>query len=229
MAACEESERCIGREAHRPRWRDRGGGRCRARCPPSGSSAPPAPPATRRSSAPRAAQTPAARAHASRKQRASRATAVILQEDVMWILCPAMTSEQHSPSHSCEDSKGCLMSTEYPRLRFELLGRGAKRPQALTAHPQCIQRARVPRRRQQAVGRQVLLLPADRDQQVDRHLGRLRRRVLRKRVHEVHHQQLRACACTKLDEAHRPLTVHVANSIHRHGVMRRCITQGLGD
>ena len=53
-----------------------------------------------------------------------------------------------------------------------------------------VERARVPRRGQQAVPGEVLLLLADGHEQVDRDLAGRRRRVLRQRLHQVPHKQL---------------------------------------
>jgi len=61
-------------------------------------------------------------------------------------------------------------------------------------HLQRVQRARVPRRRQQVVEEQVLLLLAHGDQQVDRRPAGLRRRVLRQHVGQLGHEELRARA-----------------------------------
>jgi len=61
-------------------------------------------------------------------------------------------------------------------------------------HLQRVQRARVPRRRQQVVEEQVLLLLAHGDQQVDRRPAGLRRRVLRQHVGQLGQKELRARA-----------------------------------
>ena len=71
------------------------------------------------------------------------------------------------------------------------------------AHPQRVERARVARRREQAVVREVLLLLADRDQQADRRPAGLRRRVLRQRVHQVPHKQLRSVHTREAGRQHR--------------------------